>query len=199
MRTVATELRTEAVYSDDGVKRYLLRKTWDDGLPKLAVIMLCAGSAGTVELDTTTQLVLNNASRLGYGSVAILNLFAMLNDFSLKQSTSEDAENLDVIVQEARSAEKIVFAPGTGKAKNKLFMEVQEQTLLALQPCEEKLYCLCDKEGGSRYLHPLSPRVREWHLSPLKISELVELPVIEETENKKKPKGKKAKKETPKE
>lgn len=125
MKTVATELRTEAVYSDDGVKRYLLRKTWDDGLPKLAVIMLCAGSAGTVELDTTTQLVLNNASRLGYGSVAIVNLFATLNDFSLKQSGSEDVENLDVIVQEATAAEKIVFAPGTGKAKNKLFIEVQ--------------------------------------------------------------------------
>ena len=199
MKTVETELHTEAVYSDDGAKRYLLRKTWNDSLPKLAVIMLCAGSAGTVEMDTTTQLVLNNASRLGYGSVAIVNLFATLNDFSLKQTTSEDAENLDVIVQEATSAEKIVFAPGTGKAKNKLFMEVQEQTLLALQPYEGKLYCLCDKEGGSRYLHPLSPRVREWHLSPLKISELVELPAIEKTENKKKPKGKAAKKETPKE
>lgn len=196
MKTVVTELRTEAMYSDDGVKRYLLRKTWDDGLPKLAVIMLCAGSAGAVALDTTTQLVLNNASRLGYGSVAIVNLFATLNDFALKRSKSEDAENLEVIIQEVTVAEKAVYAPGTGKAKNKLFMEVQEQTLLALQPYEDKLCCLCDKEGGSRYLHPLSPRVREWHLSPLKISELIELPAIPEPETKKKPKGKDAKKET---
>lgn len=189
MKTVATELRTEAVYSDDGVKRYLLRKTWDDDLPKLAVMMLCAGSAGTVELDTTTQLVLNNASRLGYGSVAIANLFATLNDFSLKQSGSEDVENLDVIVQEATAAEKIVFAPGTGKAKNKLFIEVQGQTLLALQPFEDKLYCLCDKQGGSRLQHPLSPRVREWHLSPLKISELIDIPVEEATQKKGKSKA----------
>lgn len=189
MKTVATELRTEAVYSDDGVKRYLLRKTWDDDLPKLAVMMLCAGSAGTVELDTTTQLVLNNASRLGYGSVAIANLFATLNDFSLKQSGSEDVENLDVIVQEATAAEKIVFAPGTGKAKNKLFIEVQGQTLLALQPYEDKLYCLCDKQGGSRLQHPWSPRVREWHLSPLKISELIDIPVEEATQKKGKSKA----------
>lgn len=195
MKTIVTELRTEAVYSDGGSKRYLLRKAWDDRLPKLAVIMLCAGSAGTVELDTTTQLVLNNASRLGYGSVAIVNLFATLNDFALKQSSGEDAENLGVIIQEAAAAEKVVYAPGTGKAKNKLFMEVQEQTLLALQPYEDKLCCLCDKEGGSRYLHPLSPRVREWNLSPLKISELIELPATE-PEAKKKSKGKLAKKET---
>lgn len=196
MRTVVTELRTEAVYSENGEKRYLLRKTWDNSLPKLAIVMLCAGSAGTVELDTTTQLVLNNASRLGYGSVAIVNLFATLNDFSLKQSGSEDGENLDVIVQEATTAEKVVFAPGTGKAKNKLFVEVQEQTLLALQAHEDKLYCLCDEQGGSRLQHPLSPRVREWHLSSLKIGELVKLPEQAKQETEKKPKGKSARKET---
>lgn len=186
------ESATEAAFSFGD----LLRKTWDDSLPKLAVVMLCAGSAGTVELDTTTQLVLNNASRLGNGSVAIVNLFATLNDFALKQSKSEDAENLDVIIQEAAAAEKVVYAPGTGKAKNKLFMEVQEQVLTALCPYEDKLHCLCDKEGGSRYLHPLSPRVRDWRLLPLKISDLIELPVAE-LEPKKKPKGKSAQKETP--
>jgi len=196
MKTVVTELRTEAMYSENGEKRYLLRKTWDNSLPKLAVIMLCAGLAGTVELDTTTQLVLNNASRLGYGSVAIVNLFATLNDFSLKQSGSKDVENLGVIVQEAAVAEKVVFAPGTGKAKNKLFVEVQEQTLLALQPYEDKLYCLCDEKGGNRLQHPLSPKVREWHLSSLKISELIEVSAIAEPEAEKKPKGKSAKKET---
>lgn len=196
MRTVVTELRTEAVYSENGEKRYLLRKTWDDNLPKLAIVMLCAGSAGTVELDTTTQLVLNNASRLGYGSIAILNLFPMLNDFALKHAKGNDAENMDVIIREAAAAEKVVYAPGTGKAKNKLFMEVQEQTLLALQAHEDKLYCLCDEQGGSRLQHPLSPKVREWHLSPLKIGELVTLPEQTEPETKQKPKGKTARKET---
>ena len=195
MKTEVTELCTETVCSDDGFKRYLLRKTWDGSLPKLVVIMLCAGSAGMVELDTSSQLVLNNAVRLGYGSVAIVNLFATLNDFALKRSLSEDVENLDVIIQEAASAEKIVFAPGTGKAKNKLFVEVQEQTLLALRPYEDKLCCLCDEKGGSRLQHPLSPRVRVWHLSPLAISELIELPAAIEPETKKKPKGKAAQKE----
>lgn len=185
MRTVVTELRTEAVYSENGEKRYLLRKTWDDNLPKLAIVMLCAGSAGTVELDTTTQLVLNNASRLGYGSIAILNLFPMLNDFALKHAKGNDAENMDVIIREAAAAEKVVYAPGTGKAKNKLFMEVQEQVLLALLPYEDKLHCLYDSLGGSKYLHPLSPRVRQWHLSLMRVNELIDVPVVAQEPKKK--------------
>lgn len=196
MRTVVTELRTEAVYSENGEKRYLLRKTWDDNLPKLAIVMLCAGSAGTVELDTTTQLVLNNASRLGYGSIAILNLFPMLNDFALKHAKGNDAENMDVIIREAAAAEKVVYAPGTGKAKNKLFMEVQEQVLLALLPYEDKLHCLCDSLGGSKYLHPLSPRVRQWHLSLMRVNELIDVPVVAQ-EPKKKNKSKVVQKEIP--
>ena len=67
-------------------------------------------------------------------------------------------------------------------------MEVQKETLLALRPYEAKLHCLCDEKGGSKYLHPLSPRVREWHLTPLSISELIDIPV--EEEKPKKGKGK---------
>ena len=37
MKTEVTELRTEAIYSDDGEKRFLLRKTWDEKKPKLAM------------------------------------------------------------------------------------------------------------------------------------------------------------------
>ena len=65
MKSIVTTLTTEAVFSDDGVKRYLLRKTWDESKPKLAIIMLAPSEASGIELDTTTQLVLNNAARLG--------------------------------------------------------------------------------------------------------------------------------------
>ncbi|MBR2937296.1 MAG: DUF1643 domain-containing protein [Oscillospiraceae bacterium] len=195
MKTIVTELRTEAVYSKDGERRFLLRKSWDSNLPKIAVILLCAGSAGTVELDMTTQLVLNNASRLGFGSVVILNLFATTNDHTLKKSTGVDRENLEVIIQECAEAEKIVFAPGTGKTKNKLFAEVQEQTLRALLPYGDKLYCLVDEKGGSRGLHPLSPRVRCWTLAQCLISDFIDIP-NEETMAKKKGKSKPSNKQT---
>ncbi len=189
MNTIQTTLITQAVFSDDGVKRYLLKKVWDEEKPSLAIIMLAPSGADGIQLDTTTQLVLNNASRLGYGRVSIVNLFATLNDFTLKYAEEEDGENLDAIVNVAQTADVVVYAPGTGKAKNKLFMEVQEQTLLALLPYEKKLYCLSDDKGGGRLQHPLSPKVRQWQLSSFSVSELVEIP------EQKKAKGKATKKE----
>lgn len=198
MKAEISTLHTEAVYSDDYSRRYVLKKTWDDSKPKLAIILLAAGSAGTVLLDKTTQLVINNSARLGYGSVSIMNLSAVLNDFNLHHT--EDPENVKVIVEEAKIAEKVVFSPGTGKSNNANFIRLQEQVLLALRPYEDKLYCLCNADGEARLQHPLSPQVQVWNLSPLKVSELVTIPEETEQKPKKKVKPKESKepqKETP--
>lgn len=195
MNTIETTLTTEAVFSDEGLKRYLLRKTWDNTKPKITVIMLAPSEASGIELDTTTQLVLNNASRLGYGSVAIVNLFATLNDFNLRQAETEDTDNLNAILSAVQNVDCVVYAPGTGKAKNKVFQNRQEQVLSALRPIEEKLYCLCNEDGNARLQHPLSPAVRIWHLSPLKISELIVETIQPEPEPKKKGRPKVTKKE----
>lgn len=195
MHNIVTTLTTEAVFSDSGLKRYLLKKTWDHIKPKMAIIMLAPSEASGIELDTTTQLVLNNASRLSYGSVAIVNLFATINDFNLRQSEPEDPDNLNAILSIVQDADCVVYAPGTGKAKNKVFQHRQEQILSALRPIEEKLYCLCNEDGNARLQHPLSPAVRTWHLSPLKISELITEPANPEPEPKKKTRPKVTKKE----
>lgn len=190
MNTITTTLTTEAVTSDDGLKRYTLKKTWDESKLRLAVIMLAPSEASAVSLDNTSMLVLNNAVRLNTGSVTMLNLFATINDFSLKQAEDEDPENLDAIVHACQEADTIVFAPGTGKTANKTFQKRQRQVLSALLPLEGKLHCLCDANGNARLQHPLSPAVRTWHLSPLKVSEL--LPATEEVQpvQKKTPKSK---------
>lgn len=191
MKEIKTTLTTEAVFSDDGHKRYLLRKTWDAKKPTLAIIMLAPSEASGIELDTTTQLVLNNAARLGYGTVSILNLFATLGDFMLKQAEKEDAENINAIVKAAEKADIIVYASGVGKAKSKAFQDRQGQVLSALLPFADKLHCLCNADGKARLQHPLSPAVRTWHLSPLKIAELIPPAAAEpQTEQKKNAKPK---------
>lgn len=195
MNTIMTTLTTEAVFSDGGLKRYLLKKTWDNTKPKMAVIMLAPSEASGIELDITTQLVLNNASRLGYGSVAIVNLFATLNDFNLRQVENEDPDNLNAILSAVQDADSVVYAPGTGKAKNKVFQRRQEQVLSALRSIEGKLHCLCNEDGNARLQHPLSPAVRIWHLSPLKISELIVETIQPEPKPKKKGRPKVTKKE----
>ena len=193
MNTITTNLVTTAVFSDDGKKRYLLSKSWDESKPKLAIVLLAPSEASGIALDSTTQLVLNNVTRLGYGGVTIVNLFATLNDFDLKQAETEDPENMDAIIQAVSAADCIVYAPGVGKAKNKVFLCRQEQVLKALLPYEEKLHCLYGVNGGGRLQHPLAPTVRTWALSPLKVSELIGEPPKAEPEQKKKIKGKTAK------
>lgn len=176
MNTINTTLTTEAIFNDERTKRYLLRKVWDENLPKLTIVMLAPSEASGVALDTTTQLCLNNASLLGYGSIAIVNLFATINDFDLKQQTGfGDPDNLKAIVEACQNCDQIVYAPGTGKARNKFFINRQEEVLKALLPLEEKLSCLCNEICNTRLHHPLSPAVRTWNLSPLKVSELVDL------------------------
>lgn len=186
MNTIVTTLTTEAVFSKDGNKRYLLRKTWDGAKQKLAIIMLAPSKASGIELDSSTLLVLNNVSRLGFGSVDILNLSAVLDDFALKESDVDDNKNLDVIVKSAESADVIVYAAGVGKSKNKVFQELQKKVMEKLYPYEKKLHCLCNADGSSRLQHPLSPSVRVWHLSPLRVSELTnDVPVINAKQKKK--------------
>ena len=197
MNTIKTTLTTEAVFSKDETKRYLLKKQWEKDKPKLAIILLAPSIASGVELDTTTQLVLNNASRLGYGSVAIVNLFATLDDFTLKEAEAEDPDNLKVITQEAQNADLVIYAPGIGKAKSKVFQQRQEQVLRALTSYEEKLHCLCDEKGNARLQHPLSPAVRIWYLSPFKVSELIQPSAKEESQQKKTDKAKTTQKNLP--
>lgn len=200
MKEITSDLRTEIQMSDDGTKRYSLRKVWDSSKPSLAIIMLAPSQAGEICLDTSSMLTINNCHRLGKGSVTIVNLFSKINDFALKEAEAEDPENIRAIVAAAESADCVVLAAGTGKAKNKTFQQRLEQVLTALCPYEAKLHCLCDEKGGSRHLHPLSPRVREWHLSPLKIAELMTTPEPQQPEKapEKKPRGrpKAAKKES---
>ena len=171
MRTETTMITTQATFSDDGSKRYILRKEWDVSKPSIMVVMLAPSLDCGVSTDTTTMLVLNNVWRLGYGSVTILNLFSVINDFGLKEGTGDDEENLNAIVFEAQKADVIVYAPGVGKAQNKAFQLRQKQVLNALRPYEEKLHCLCNVDGEARLQHPLSPAVRIWYLSSLSISE----------------------------
>lgn len=176
MNTIKTVLTTEAVFNDEQTKRYLLKKTWQPELPKLTICMLAPSIASGIELDSTTSLVLNNASTLGFGSVSIVNLFATLGDFSLNEAESDDPENLNVIVDAAASADVVIYAPGVGKAKLQVFQERSRQVLEALRPFQKKLKCLSNASGKVKLLHPLCPAVRIWRISELPLEELLPTP-----------------------
>lgn len=171
MKNIVTTLTTEAIFSDDGKNRYLLKKTWNSEEPNLAIVMLAPSEASGIVLDLTTQLVLNNTATLGFGSVSIVNLSPAVDDFNLRQANDE--ENVKTMVSVFESANTIIYAPGVGKAKNKAFQQLQAEIANLLRPYEEKLKCLCDSQGANRLQHPLSPAVRTWYLSPLSAAELL--------------------------
>lgn len=173
MNIIETTLTTQAVFSDDNTKRYLLKKTWDPELPRLTICMLAPSQASGIELDSTTSLVLNNSAKLGFGSVAIVNLFATLGDFTLSEAEGEDPENLDAILQAVRDADVVIYAPGVGKAKLQAFQERSRQVLEALRPYEKKLKCLTSASGKAKLLHPLCPAVRNWTIAELRLDELL--------------------------
>lgn len=160
MNSIVSTITSIAQFSQDGTKRYLLQKSWDNSKPSLAVVMVCPASASAISMDSTTMLTQNNSERLGYGSVAILNLFATLNDFDLKEAEDTDSANLEVISNCCKNADAILFCPGVGKNRNKTFLERQRLVLEVLRPMENKLYCLCAEDGTARLQHPLSPSVR---------------------------------------
>lgn len=173
MKVTTTNMKTEVIFSDDAKKRYLLHKEWDADKPQIAIIMIAPSDADGISLDKTTLQVLNNTFRLGYGGVYILNMFSTMNDFTLKSAEPEDAENLQMIQMVLDKVDIVIYAPGVGIVSNQTFIERQKQIIKTLQAHEGKLRCLCDSEGKSRLQHPLSPAVREWHLSRVSVKEIL--------------------------
>lgn len=162
-------LKSDLSYSDDKSKRYMLRLEWEKTKPKMSIIMLSAGSSNGICFDKTTNLVIENALRLGYGSVDILNLFSSLNrDFT---EVSDD-ENLKTIDTSAKCADKVIFAVGTGHAANKKIVKKQNEVLAMLKKYDKKLYCISD-DGGKKFYHPLCPKVREWNIEKFDVEEVI--------------------------
>lgn len=174
MKTIQTKLETAAVFSDDETKRYLLKKLWDNKKPSLTIIMLVPSEASGIALDNTTLLVINNAARLGYGSVSIVNLFATLNDTALTCDEEKDDINLAMILEEVKKSDTVVYAPGVGKAKNPVFQTRAAQVLEALKPYCKKLKCISNEDNTVRLLHPLTPVVRTWYLRDTTIEEALQ-------------------------
>ena len=167
MEIEKTTLRTEAHFSDDRKHRYLLRKEWDKAKDRACVLMINPSSADGIVIDLTTQLVVNNLSKLDYGSVDILNLYSMIGRLSTRSETEEDKiENLKAIMQSADKATHIIFAYGAIGKSNKTVMARIEELLSSLEAYKDKV-CFLSDVGGETLYHPLVPGVRlQWNLIP---------------------------------
>lgn len=69
-------IENDAVISDCGKYRYLLRRTWDGKKPRALYVMLNPSTADAYKDDATIRSCVRLAVGLGYGSIEVVNLFA---------------------------------------------------------------------------------------------------------------------------
>jgi hypothetical protein len=70
-------LERDAVISECGTYRYLLRRTWDAKLPRALIVMLNPSTADAEIDDATIRSCIRLCKALGYGSFEVVNLFAL--------------------------------------------------------------------------------------------------------------------------
>ena len=62
--------------------------------------------------------------QLGFGSADIVNLFPEISNGKVKLSIADDKENIQKIEESAESADKIIYAVGTGHQNNAAFQKM---------------------------------------------------------------------------
>jgi len=163
-------IRTEVIFSECRNHRILLRKEWNKTKKKAMVIMINPSSADEVLIDHTTMYVVNNLSKIGFGSVDIVNIFSKVDT---KISTKDGVEGLvddenDIqISNSAAKVDNIIIAWGkAGESNNKIYNR-QKEVIEILKPHIEKIYVIEDEQGNTGF-HPLAPQIRKnWKLKRL--------------------------------
>ncbi|WP_054743964.1 DUF1643 domain-containing protein [Cellulosilyticum ruminicola] len=167
MEIEKSTITTEVHYSEDRHHRYLLYKEWDNSLKKATIIMLNPAIANAVTMDLTTMYIINNISKLGYGSVEIVNIFSKLNaeiNSDIKIELLTDETNDKMIRASVARTDTVIIAVGKGGETNKQIKTRVEQLMELIKEHENKLYEICDEKGRYGW-HPLAPSVRSgWKL-----------------------------------
>lgn len=176
MKSEKITIKTESLFSDDGLHRYNLRKEWDKSLPTATVISISPSSQFNVAADLTTQLITNNVYDLGFGSFELLNLYSKI-DVDVKKVKTIDGlwdEVTDTCIKAScdkafKSDDgKIILAWGKLAENNKKHGVREKQVLSLLSIYFEKVYCI-KGHGARHFLHPLTPEIRNaWTLEPWK-------------------------------
>lgn len=167
MEIEKSTITTEVHYSEDRHHRYLLYKEWDSSLKKATIIMLNPAIANAVTMDLTTMYIINNISKLGYGSVEIVNIFSKLNaeiNSDIKIELLTDETNDKMILASVARTDTVIVAVGKGGKTNKQIKIRVEQLMELIKGYENKLYEICDEKGRYGW-HPLANSIRHsWQL-----------------------------------
>jgi hypothetical protein len=110
-----SDIKKSAEISPDGMYRYSLERTWDQGKPTVLFICLNPSTADAVEDDATVRRMVSFARQFGGGRLLVGNLFAFRsknrNDL-LKADDPVGPENDKYLDKLIKSADIVVAAWG---------------------------------------------------------------------------------------
>ncbi|MDO6730325.1 DUF1643 domain-containing protein [Marinovum sp. 2_MG-2023] len=108
----AEDCRSEAVYSDCGLYRYRLRRSWDVTAGQVAFVMLNPSTANEKVNDPTIARCERRARLLGYGGLDVVNLFAFraTDPKDLRAAPEPIGPENDQFLADAFAAADIVLA-----------------------------------------------------------------------------------------
>lgn len=165
MKSETLTIKVTATFNDEKTHRFSLYKEWDKKLKSALVIMKCPSSQDAVETDTTTMLVTNNLSKLGYGSIYITNLYSKLNATSITKGTEFEDDNFKHISTLAKDVDTVIIAWGSVGEGNNIVTEKQNRLLSQLKQYKDKTFYIAHPQDETKGQHPLSPHVRKnWNL-----------------------------------
>lgn len=162
---ITNTLTTNAVFSEDGNHRYLLTKSWDTNQKTCTIITKFPANEGTLYLDLTTFLTLNQLSKLGYGTIHMVNLYSNIKSPHNKKHLDDGYDkHTDIhIMDAAKESDTIIIAYGS-YGKNPKVIPRAEEVMKMLKPHQKKIKHLINPTN-SEDIHPLNPIARhEWVL-----------------------------------
>lgn len=163
MKILKSILKTEVIYDDEMKNKYVVKKEWDKNKRKAFILMKSAGLTDEIVQDQTTMYVMNNLTKLGYGSVVIMNIFPSLEG---KDTNGSSTENLKFVQEEVTKVDDVIIAVGTGIETSKEALKRLNMIVAILLDKKANILQI-ESPKGRRGFHPLYPAVKnEWKLVP---------------------------------
>lgn len=146
-------LEKDAVISDCGRYRYLLRRTWAHSKPRALVIMLNPSTADAEVDDATIRSLVRLLRGHGYGSFEVVNIFGLRATDPAALASSSDPQgplNARIVVAAIERCDIVICAWGAhpiAAAKSSFLMG-------HIRSRRPAAYCFGKTKGGSPK-HPL--------------------------------------------
>jgi hypothetical protein len=148
-------MQGDAIFDTTRRYRYSLWRCWQVEAPRLAVVMLNPSTADAQTNDATIRRCLSFAQAWGYGSLEVVNLFALMSTRpqQLKRAAHPIGVDCDRYLRlAAAQADQIVIAWGnwgTWQHRDRTVLQ-----LLRTHSRPEQIYCLGVNRDGQP-CHPL--------------------------------------------